>query len=212
VHNYVEGLRFGDIHVEFVGTAARLDHVVADRENSDGREALCQAFATNCDALYRFILVRVAGDRDAADDLLQQTCCEAARHRSPPGTVDECLAWLRGIARNLIRRHWRRMKRQAGRVPIEDAAIAGQLVDDLESRPLPADALVHAESVTQLLLAMTELPEADQSLLAARYFDGRSQATIAGDWGVTEKSVESRLYRARGRLRNALRRMGRSGE
>lgn len=198
--------------MEFVGTAARLDHVVAESDQSDGRAPLQQAFATDCDALYQFILVRAAGDRDAADDLLQQTCCEAARHRKPPGTVDECLAWLRGIARNLIRRHWRRMRRHAGQVPIEDAAIAGQLVEDLESHPLPADALVREESIRQLLLALTELPEADQSLLAAHYFDGLSRATIASDWGVTEKSVESRLYRARGRLRNALRSMGRSGE
>lgn len=198
--------------MELVGTAARLDQAVVKDETADGRAALRRAFAEGCDALYRFILVRVRGDRDAADDLLQQTCYEAARHRRPPAEADECLAWLRGIARNLVRRHWRRMRRQAGWIRLEDAAATGQLVEDLESGPLPEHAMVREEAVSQLLLALTNLSAADQNLIAAHYFDDRSQADIAQDNGLTEKSVESRLYRARGRLRAALRHIGRSGE
>jgi RNA polymerase sigma-70 factor (ECF subfamily) len=98
-----------------------------------------------------------------------------------------------------------------GVVSIEDAALAGALADDLESRPLPGDALIKEESEAQLLLAVTSLSAADQGLIFAYYFDGRCQASIASDLGVTEKSVEARLYRARGRLREALRNVERSG-
>lgn len=198
--------------MEVAGTAARIERMAACERTTDGRDVLRQVFRRTGDALYRYILVRIGGDRDAADDLLQQTCCEAARHRRPPATQDECEAWLRGIARNLIRRHWRRLRRGRGRISLENAALASRLADDLETRPLPVDALIQEESIAQLLLAITSLPAADQSLIFAYYFDGRPQAAMARDLDVTEKSIESRLYRARGRLRAALRGTERSGE
>ncbi len=198
--------------MEIAGTASEIEQIVGTVSPCGRRDALRQVFRSVGGGVYRFILVRVGGDRDVADDLLQQTCYEAARHRRPPADVDECEAWLRGIARNLVRRHWRSARRDAGRVSIADPAVANRLADDLETRPLPVDALVKEEWTTQLLLAVTSLAAADQELIFAYYFDGRPQAAIASDLGVTDKSVENRLYRARGRLREALRHMGRSGE
>ena len=198
--------------MEIAGTAARIEETVPRASTCNGRDALRQVFRTAGDALYRFILVRVGGNRDTADDLLQQTCYEAARHRRPPVEPDVCEAWLRGIARNLVRRHWRKAKRERGWAPLEDVALLGQLAEDLESRPLPADAMVKKEAANQLLLAVTSLAAADQGLIFAHYFEGRSQSAIAQDLGVTEKSIESRLYRARGRLRATLRDQERSGE
>jgi RNA polymerase sigma-70 factor (ECF subfamily) len=207
----LEGQQHGDHHVGIAGTAEGFEGVVASEDSGEGRRALREAFGQGAAALYRFILVRVAGNRDAADELLQQTCYEAARGQAP-GQRDECEAWLRGIARNLIRRHWRRARKDAGRAPLEDSALASRLADDLERRPLPVDALIEQETVEQLLLAITGLPTAEQELIFAFYFDGRSQAAIARERGVSEKSIESRLYRARGRLRAALRGTERSGE
>jgi RNA polymerase sigma-70 factor (ECF subfamily) len=198
--------------VEIAGPAARIDQAVVGASARDGRATLRLVFSRTTDALYRYILVRVRGNRHAADDLLQQTCCEAVRHSRPPANQDECEAWLRGIARNLIRRHWRAVKRESDWIPLADAALTNQLADDLETRPLPADALIRQESIAQLMLAITSLSAADQELVFAYYFDGRPQAAMARELGVTEKSIESRLYRARGRLRAALRGMERSGE
>jgi RNA polymerase sigma factor (sigma-70 family) len=198
-------MRIGDMALK----AAHLDVCEPARARHD---MLRRVFCRASDALYRYILVRVGGDRDAADDVLQQTCCEAVRHRRPPSTESECEAWLRGIARNLIRRHWRSAGREARKVRLEDAAAASRLAEDLESRPLPVNTLIQAETVRLLMLAITELPAADQDLVFAYYFHGRPQAAIAQDLGATEKSIESRLYRIRGRLRAALKDTKRSGE
>ena len=52
------------------------------------------------------------------------------------------------------------------------------------------------------------LGRADQDLFYAFYRSGRSHACIATELGTTTKSVESRLYRLRTRLRAALERRG----
>ena len=197
--------------MEIAGAAAGLRQAVSRERARDRNDRLREVFDETGEGLYRFILLRVGGDRHAADDLLQQTCYEAARHRRPPTDNGECAAWMWGIARNLVRRHWRQQKRQAEFIPLDSATAAGQLADSLESRPLPGDALIRKETADALLLAVTELSAEDQRLVFGYYFDGRRQAEIARDEGITEKSVETRLSRARHRLRDALRSMGRSG-
>ena len=180
------------------------------RTASTARGGVWRVFNGACDGLYRFILVRVGGDCSVADDLLQQMCCVAAGHRRPPSEPEACEAWLRGIARNLIRKHWRDARRHGRHLPIEDAAISSRLAEDLDERPLPSEVLARQELKEQLLLAVTALPSADQGLIFAFYFEGRSQAEIAAESSVSVKSVEARLYRARTRLRETLRDFGRT--
>jgi RNA polymerase sigma-70 factor (ECF subfamily) len=63
---------------------------------------------------------------------------------------------------------------------------------------------MRSELQDQLLSAMAELPQDDQWLLYLFYRHSRTRGEIAAELGVTEKSVETRLYRARGRLRELL--------
>ncbi len=165
---------------------------------------LQRAFESCGDGLYRYILVRVGGDRHAADDLVQQVCYEAARKRSIPESVAECEAWMFGIARNRIRKHWRRLSRKGVRLECEDGAIAAEILAAMQQGPLPSDARSRRETAAQLMLAITALPAADQQLVFAYYFDGRSHAEIAAERELTPKSIETRLYRIRARLRSML--------
>ncbi len=88
---------------------------------------------------------------------------------------------------------------------IENPYVARQLADDLESRPLPSDTMIRDEVSEQLLLAVTSLPANEQRLIFTFYFEGRSQAQIAEELHVSAKSVETKLYRIRKRLRALLR-------
>ena len=181
-------------------------------EKARGTEdRLPEAFRSVADGLYRWILLRVGRDRHVAEDLLQQTCHEAVRSRSRPTKSacrpvgeDKYEAWLRGIAKNLVRRHWRQSKRRGTHVSIENPSVARQLAEDMVSRPLPTDTMIRDEISEQLLLAVTSLPAAEQRLVFAFYFDRRSQADIAQELHVTAKSVETKLYRVRNRLREVL--------
>jgi len=174
-------------------------------------ERLRRVFERTCDGLYRFILVRAGNDRHAADELMQETCEIAAGHRRFPWNEDACEAWLRGIARNLLKKHWRQAAKRSA-VPLHDTQAAPQVAKALESGPLPSEAVLRDEVLSHLMTAITDLPAAEQRLIFDFYFDERSTAQIAGDLGVSVKSVESRLYRIRSRLRARLRGNERTGE
>lgn len=167
-------------------------------------DRLRRVFAARCDAIYGFIVVRVSGDRHAADDLLQQTCYEAAKKRRVPEPDDACEAWLFGIARNLVRKHWRTQKRRGVVLPLEDHDGGRNIVERMQAGALSADSISDPEMVTQLMLAITSMPATDQEIIFAFYFDGRSQQQIAEDQNTTVKSIEARLYRLRSRLRGKL--------
>ncbi len=179
-------------------------------EPREAEDRLSQAFRNVADGLYRWILLRVGNDHHVAEDLLQQTCHEAARSRVGQVASDKYEPWLRGISKNLVRRHWRRLKRRGTQVCVENPDVARQLADDLESRPLPADMMIRDEVAQQLLLAVTSLPAAEQRLVFAFYFEGRSQADIAEELHASAKSVETKLYRVRNRLRDALKNIERT--
>lgn len=191
--------------MDAAGVVAPVESVTTLQFHDDPRERLRRVFHAASDALYRFILVRVGGDGHAADDVIQQTCYEAARHRRMPDDDEQCQAWMFGIARNLVKKHWREVGKRDTEVPLHNAESSAALAVAMESETLPAQAWASSENVTQLMLAITALPPADQELIFAFYFDGRSQAQIAGEENVSPKSVEARLYRIRTRLRTSLR-------
>ncbi len=167
------------------------------------RQALSRALASTGDSLYRYIAVRVGNDSTLADDCMQQTILEAARSRRIP-SADEVEPWLRGIAKNVMRRHWRRAKLQRRTLPCARSEIAHKLADAIDSQPLPPDWLAQREMQDQLRLAITELPAADQDVIFRFYFTGESYEQIAEALGITPRGVEGRLYRARGALRDKL--------
>lgn len=155
----------------------------------------------NLDALYRFILVRVGFNQSVADDVLQQTAETALRTRSP-GAVESPEGWLRGIARNLVRRYWREASRTNGSAAPDPAH--GRLALAALESDCPAEALQQRELRLALLWAIASLPAADQRLLYAVYRHGATHEQLAGELGCTAKGIEMKLYRTRARLREAL--------
>lgn len=186
--------------------APRLDVVAEAEERSPAVESqevrLQRAFDRCGDDMYRFIILRVRGDRHAADDLLQQTCYEAARHRRIPNGDDAAQAWLFGIAKNLIRRQFRRLKREGRLRRAEALASASRTSSEDSANETGAGA--HTDAAPHLLTAIAALSEADQQLLLGLYFEGRSQEELARAIGVSVRAIEGRLYRARQALREAL--------
>ncbi len=160
-------------------------------------------FDRHCRWLYRFVVVRTGGDAQLADDVMQQVWVAALRTgRSVP--ADEIEFWLRGVARNILAAHRRRLANRPKQLPLADRAHASELAKALESSPLPPELVDQKETKDQLLLALTQLPSDAQELIAGRYFRGWTVERLADTLGLSLRAAEGRLYRARQALKQAL--------
>jgi RNA polymerase sigma factor (sigma-70 family) len=152
------------------------------------------------DPVFRMIRSNI-GDPDEALDLLQESFVSAfgAIRRYDPERPFRL--WIARIAQNKCR-DWAR--RRAVR-SFFSLARSIEPDDDFESDvPGPAR---EAESRAELLLvekAIAKLPQTLREVLVLRTVEEASQAEAAAILGISEKAVETRLYRARNQLKALL--------
>jgi len=146
------------------------------------------------DDLYR-TAVRVIGDRDTAEDLVQETYLEAWKsfRRFEPGT--NCRAWLFKILFHVIhhhRRKWFRFKFTSD----EEALLEQTLVYE---PPIP-------ESITDedMLAALERVPQNYRDVLLLADVQEFSYKEVADMLGIPVGTVMSRLSRGRAVLRTQL--------
>lgn len=153
------------------------------------------------EAVYR--LVRSAtGDADEAMDITQETLIAAfgALDRYDPERPFR--AWIARIALNKAR-DWgrRRTVRRLFSFRMPDHA-AYSIPDEA----VGADGIAEdREKLTRVAVAIAALPARLKEALLLRTIEDMSQAEVAATLGVSEKTVETRLYRARQKLNDALR-------
>jgi RNA polymerase sigma-70 factor, ECF subfamily len=157
--------------------------------------------------LYRLAL-RLLGDRDEADDVVQETFTRAWDRRGELRDPAAALGWLAGIARNAARdrqRWWRRW-----RGPGAVGSSGGEALAELVGPDAPADQkLAAAELGERLARAMARLSDEHRAVLLLREVDGLSMGEIAELCGVPVGTVESRLHRARAALARRVGRLAR---
>lgn len=168
-------------------------------EAAAGRaEAFSQLMRETKTDLYRFIR-RYVGDADEAYDLLQEAYAAAwlAIRRYDPQRPFE--AWLRTIAVNKCR-DWSRRRRvrrflvRAGDLSTPEAlAIADEARDAADSHAM-------TESLKRLDAAIARLPSRLKEPLLLTAIEERSQAETASILGVSVKTIETRVARARRKL------------
>ena len=147
------------------------------------------------DGLYQYVLWRCGGRRDWADEIVQETWLWAVRRmrRFAPGQ-GSFLSWMRGIASNVIRNHFRRQKKLwNARQPVGDALCKSDSARFQQSG---------SEKQEHIAAVLDALPDRHEAVLRAKYLDGLSVAEIAASWSTTPKSVESLLTRAREAFRD----------
>lgn len=150
-----------------------------------------------------FRLVRSnTGDDDAALDVTQEAFIAAfAALKSYDGTRP-FMTWVSRIAINKCR-DWAR-RRTVRRffsfaLPIEAAVT-------IADETIPADQLLADRAeLTRVKEAIAKLPMAIRAPLVLRTIEGLTEAETAQILGISEKAVETRLYRARNKLTEFLR-------
>ena len=140
--------------------------------------------------VFAYIRWRCAGLEDLAEDIAQETWLVAVRRiRAFQPEQGAFAGWLRGIAANLLRNHFR------ARSPGTNHALPDQLPG--------ADLALRREQAEQVARVLAELPERYEAALRAKYLESRSVAEIAELWRESPKAVESVLSRARAAFRAA---------
>jgi RNA polymerase sigma factor (sigma-70 family) len=166
-------------------------------------DAVQRTFERCSPALCRYFAVRTRQDEHLVDDLMQQLWLRAFVHAAEVREPNP-EPWLWRIAQNLLREHRRKQVPHSLDGPAADPALARALAEQFDTENLPDEVLARQEVQDQLLLALTELPSAEQELLVGFYFEGRSQAELGEKLSISERAVEGRLYRARLALRDRL--------
>lgn len=159
-----------------------------------------EQFATLFDRHHDRICAYIARRAGAllADELAGEVFLRAfaSRMAYDPGRGSP-LAWLYGIAGNLVRMSHRSQQRGARAA----AQAAGQMASTPSDIDMAEDGLVGRQSLAAALDAFELLSEAHQEVLALAVWEGLSYQEIASCLEVDIGTVRSRLARARQHLR-----------
>jgi len=160
------------------------------------------AYSAHAGEMFGFA-VRSLNDRGLAEEAVQETFVRAWRfgERFDPqlGTLR---TWLFAILRHVVIDIAR--SRATLPQPASDELI--QRVSDGE--PAPTDAFEQALLAWQIEEALRRIGDAHRRVILETYFRRRPYAEVAGDLGVPEGTVKSRVYYALRALRLALEEMG----
>jgi len=155
------------------------------------------------DGLFRFVR-RYVGEADTALDVVQETFVAAWRAlgrydgRRPFGT------WLRAIALNKCRDRARRQ--MVRRLVLGDKdAESPEALRQADPSPDGEALLLDLQRRHALDQAIAKLPAKLKEPLLLTYFDELPQAAAADLLGVSVKTIETRVYRARQKLAELLR-------
>ncbi|MEV7118831.1 sigma-70 family RNA polymerase sigma factor [Kitasatospora griseola] len=148
--------------------------------------------------LYGMVLHLVGGDRQRAEDVVQETLVRAWRHLDRLDTDRNSLRpWLATVARRIVIDDRRGRSARPREVP------------DGELERLPAeDELDRVLRLMTLTDALDSLSEAHRGAITETYLRGRTATEAAAVLGVPPGTVRSRLYYALRALRLALEERG----
>ena len=161
-------------------------------------------WATAFPRVRAFVLMCVPKYHDA-EDIIQETAVAAAMDFERYDRQRSFTAWVLGIARNRVLRHWR-TDGSAQQILLDDDTLGR--VEEAFSK---ID--VHADQMNEALEAcLGGLPPRARRLVEHRYVQGLNIESIGERMGLTVKSVYSQLYRIRQGLAECIRRRLSYGE
>src|SRR5215212_2604060 len=153
------------------------------------------------------LCTRLSGNRDAAEDLAQETLLQAWHHADRLQGWDQAAPWLSAIARNVClhwSRHYYREQARLDQPAYVDSPrtvrAADQLVDDFDLE----FELERNELVTLLDQALALLPPETRVVLVQKYIEESPHAEIAARLGLSENAVAVRIHRGKLAFRRVL--------
>lgn len=157
-----------------------------------------EVFKKHASTILRFAQRRLSGN-DASWDVVAETFRTAwQRSGTAPTSSAPVLAWLYGIAGNVVRNTQRSERRRQDLTMRVGATLDGRADCSYDA----VDARLSADH--RLAQAFDRLSRDDQEVLRLVAWEGLDLAGVAGVLGVSYTAAKVRLHRARRRLHQAL--------
>ena len=150
----------------------------------------------------RAVVYARVGEPQAIDEVMQEVSLAAVRQHAPLADPAKVAPWLYRLAvrQSLLYRR----KQGRGRKLIDRYAQRFRPSEGDNRQADPLDWLLSKERRTQVRAAVSRLSKRDAEILMLKYTEDWSYRALAEHLGISESAVETRLHRARGRLRTEL--------
>ena len=182
-------------------TADHPDRFLVARLLRGDEDAFTDFFDASFAPLFRFVLPRLDGDEDAAEEIVQTTLMRAVRKLSTYRGEAALLTWLTTICRRELATYYEQRKKVPPMLGL--AEDLPEIRAALESLGGDENLLQRRETARLVQAVLDQLPFRYGDALEWKYIDGLSVVEIAARLGVTPKAAESTLTRARGAFRDA---------
>jgi RNA polymerase sigma-70 factor (ECF subfamily) len=174
-----------------------MDAELLRRVQADDLDAFEEFFARYRSSIYR-TAYGLTGDRQAAEEILQDTFARAYQRRHTLHADVSPLPWLHRVSLNLCYSRLSRRRLPTG--PIDEMTESSRADDG----PLPADEAEQAELRLIVRDGIAALPEKHRSVVILYYLQRLSLAETAEVLGIQLGTVKSRLHYALRSLRTHL--------
>lgn len=151
------------------------------------------------------LVARVAGSGADAEDLAQEAFLKAFRNLHRFRGQSSLYTWLYRIAANTAM-DFRKRRRAWAPLPLDgrEEGRAGP-AEPADTGRGPDEAALHRERLQTVRAAVDALPEPFRTTLVLRDMESRTYEEVAEILGISIGTVESRIFRARQKLRVLLR-------
>jgi RNA polymerase sigma-70 factor (ECF subfamily) len=181
------------------------DRGLVDRLLAGDEAAFSQFFDRYAPGLFRFALIRLNGDGDAAEEVVQATFAQAIRKLSTYRAEAALFTWLCTFCRHELSAHYQRAHRRVPQLPLlEDMPEVKAALESLASGvDGPDEQLAKHQTAALVRITLDALPPHYANALEWKYLHDLPLREIATRLGVTTKAAESLLTRARDAFRDA---------
>ena len=172
-----------------------------------GDEDACARLVTDHQRMVYQLGLHLLGDPQEAADLSQEVFLRIFRTLAQFRGQSTLRPWIYRIVVNQAsnRQRWWRRRKRGQQVPLEEHTAAHGELPESRSYAMPDQVLQQRETAGRVWQALDKLPFDQRAVIVLREIDGLSYEEIATSLGVAVGTVKSRLARARGNLRDALR-------
>jgi len=178
------------------------DRELMSRVRDGELDRLSELFERHHRRLFAFFL-RLAGSRDAAEDLVQEVFVRMLKYRHTYREEAEFTPWMFSVARNAAVDHYRGKPRELQEDPEAPEPVAPSVH--------PVERLEKREQSELLQAALGRLPREKRELLLLARFGEMKYDSIGELLGISVGAVKVRVHRALKELREAYRLVSEGG-